>query len=71
MTILGIFPRKVIFMWRGAHEVRWNPFKVRLKRTFETEGGGNSNEHQKTRKRVEGVLDLQKSGNELSYRLAH
>ena len=71
MTILGIFPYKVkdiIFMWRGACEVRLNPCEVRLKQTLETEcrGGeiemnigrlGNLNLHK---------LDLHKSGNKLS-----
>ena len=31
---LGIFPREmkdIIFAWRGAHDVRLNPHKVRLK----------------------------------------
>ena len=42
---------------------------MRLKQTSETKGGGGFwNEHWKTQKlrRVEGVLDLHKSGNDLS-----
>ena len=37
MTILGIFPRQaknIIFVWMGAHKVRLNPHKVRLKWTL-------------------------------------
>ena len=38
VTFLGIFPREVediIFVWRGAREVRLSPHEVRLKRTSE------------------------------------
>ena len=66
-TILGIFPcevKDIIFAWRGAHEVR-------LKRTLETEGGGRGEIEKNTRKLGNSkewreVLDLHKTGNELS-----
>ena len=40
---LGIFQRQVkdiIFAWRGAHQVKLNLCRVRLKQTSETQKGG-------------------------------
>ena len=76
MTFLGIFQHEVkdiIFTWRRAFEVSLNPCEVRLKWTSEMEDGGDLNEHQKTQKLrtwMEGVIDLQKSGNKFRFRFA-